>query len=56
MKARKALTQLIQPGEGTEDTRRVATQAELGDENWELIQHLAGKRLVVTGRDDGGTS
>jgi WD40 repeat protein/class 3 adenylate cyclase len=52
--ARLALTQLIQPGEGTEDTRRVATRAEVGEQNWDLIQHLAGRRLVVTGRDDAG--
>jgi DNA-binding SARP family transcriptional activator len=52
--ARRALVQLVQPGEGTEDTRRVATREELGDEIWGLIQHLADKRLVVTGRDAQG--
>jgi len=49
--ARRIFVQLVQPGEGTEDTRRVASRAELGDENWSLVQHLADKRLVVTGRD-----
>ncbi len=39
--ARRALVQLVRPGEGTEDTRRVATREELGEENWKLIQHLA---------------
>jgi WD40 repeat protein/DNA-binding SARP family transcriptional activator len=53
--ARKVFVQLVRPGEGTEDTRRVATRAELGDENWALVQHLADRRLVVTGRDEGGT-
>ena len=53
-RARSALVQLVQPGEGTEDTRRVATRDELGDENWELIQRLADRRLVVTGRDAAG--
>jgi WD40 repeat protein/class 3 adenylate cyclase len=51
---RRALVQLVRPGEGTEDTRRVATREELGEENWKLIQHLANRRLVVTGRDDAG--
>jgi WD40 repeat protein/DNA-binding SARP family transcriptional activator len=53
-RARLALVQLVQPGEGTEDTRRIATCEELGVENWQLIQHLANKRLVVTGRDAQG--
>jgi DNA-binding SARP family transcriptional activator len=48
------LTQLVQPGEGTEDTRRVATRAEVGGANWPLTRHLADKRLVVTGRDAAG--
>jgi WD40 repeat protein/DNA-binding SARP family transcriptional activator len=51
--ARRVFVQLVQPGEGTEDTRRVATRVELGDVagNWILVQLLADKRLVVTGRD-----
>jgi WD40 repeat protein len=51
--ARRVFVQLVQPGEGTEDTRRTATRAELGDGDgtWELVQHLADRRLVVTGRD-----
>ena len=52
--AQRIFVQLVRPGEGTEDTRRLATHAELGDENWGLVQHLAGKRLVVTGRDAAG--
>jgi hypothetical protein len=44
----------VQPGEGTEDTRRIAAKEELGDESWSLIQRLADKRLVVTGRDAQG--
>jgi WD40 repeat protein/DNA-binding SARP family transcriptional activator len=52
---RSALVQLVQPGEGTEDTRRIATREELGDESWKLIQKLADKRLVVTGRDAQGS-
>jgi WD40 repeat protein len=53
-RARQALVQLVQPGEGTEDTRRIATREELGAESWQLIQHLASQRLVVTGRDAQG--
>ena len=52
--ARRALVQLVRPGEGTEDTRRVATREELGEESWSLIQRLADRRLVVTGRDAAG--
>jgi len=51
---RQTLVQLVQPGEGTEDTRRIATKEELGDESWSLIQRLADRRLVVTGRDAQG--
>jgi WD40 repeat protein/DNA-binding SARP family transcriptional activator len=51
--ARQILVQLVRPGEGTEDTRRAATRAELGAGNWPLAQHLADRRLVVTGRDRG---
>lgn len=50
-KAQHIFVQLVQPGESTGDTRRVATQAEIGPENWPLVQYLAEKRLVVTGRD-----
>src|SRR5512136_1384052 len=53
-RARRALVQLVQPGEGTEDTRRIATRQELGDECWSLVQRLADRRLVVTGRDAAG--
>lgn len=50
----RILGQLVQPGEGTEDTRRVATRAEVGEPNWPLTRHLANRRLVVTGRDTAG--
>jgi hypothetical protein len=53
-RTRRVLVQLVQPGEGTEDTRRIAAKEELGDESWSLIQRLADKRLVVTGRDAQG--
>ncbi|OKH48879.1 nSTAND1 domain-containing NTPase, partial [Scytonema sp. HK-05] len=52
--AQRIFVQLVRPGEGTEDTRRIATRAEVGDENWGLVSYLAGytARLVVTGRDE----
>jgi WD40 repeat protein len=52
--ARRIFVQLIQPGEGTEDTRRLATQTELREEHLPLIQFLADQRLVVTGQDESG--
>ncbi|MGV0023698.1 nSTAND1 domain-containing NTPase [Phormidesmis priestleyi] len=50
--AQRILVQLVNPGEKTEDTRRVATRAEV--ENWELVTGLADQRLVVTGLNDAG--
>ena len=53
--AQRIFLQLVRPGEGTEDTRRVATRGEVGEECWELIRHtdgLADARLVVTGRNE----
>jgi CHASE2 domain-containing sensor protein len=46
----RLFTRLVTPGEGQEDTRRVAERRELGDEVWSLAQRLAGEtnRLVVT--------
>ncbi len=52
--AQRIFVQLVQPGQGTEDTRRIATRLELGSDNWFLIQALADKRLVVTGRNEEG--
>ncbi|MBP5976515.1 CHAT domain-containing protein, partial [Brasilonema sp. CT11] len=50
----RIFVQLVRPGEGTEDTRRIATRAEVGDDNWGLVSYLAGypARLVVTKRDE----
>jgi hypothetical protein len=39
--AQRIFLQLVRPGEGTEDTRRVATRGEVG--NWELVTFLAGE-------------
>lgn len=48
---RRIFIQLVHPGQGTEDTRRLATKAELGPERWPLIKQLADARLVVTNLD-----
>jgi len=48
---RKVLLHLVQPGIGTEDTRRRASRREIGEEDWPLVQLLADKRMVVTGTE-----
>ncbi|HBK97025.1 MAG TPA: hypothetical protein DD001_06660 [Microcoleaceae bacterium UBA10368] len=45
---RRIFIQLVHPGEGTEDTRRVASRAEVGEDNWDLAVRLASERLVVS--------
>ncbi|MEH2205697.1 MAG: hypothetical protein V7K53_16720 [Nostoc sp.] len=50
-KVRRIFIQLVHPGEGTEDTRRLATKAELGEASWELVKQLADNRLVVTSQN-----
>jgi len=51
---RRIFIQLVRPGEGVEDTRRIAIKAEFGEQSWSLVQKLADARLVVTSRN--GTS
>ena len=50
----RIFVQLVRLGEGAEDTRRVATREELGQDNWDLVDYLAGEkaRLLVTGRSE----
>jgi WD40 repeat protein/class 3 adenylate cyclase len=48
--ARHVFVQLVRPGEGTEDTRRMATRDEMGD-HWDLVHTLADARLVVANHD-----
>ena len=52
--AQRIFLQLIQPGQGTADTRRTATRVEIGEADWRLVQHLADRRLVVTNRNANG--
>jgi hypothetical protein len=51
---RRIFVQLVRPGQGTEDTRRLATKADLRDADWSLVKHLADARLVVTSLDPTG--
>ena len=51
-KAERIFIQLVRPGEGTEDTKRLATRKEVGENNWNLVKCLADNRLVVTGWDE----
>ncbi|WP_420645792.1 WD40 repeat domain-containing protein [Candidatus Leptofilum sp.] len=50
----RVMVQLVQPGAGAEDTRRVARRADLGDSGWNLAQRLAAEdaRLLVTGQEN----
>lgn len=48
----KVFLQLVHPGEGTEDTRRMATRAQIGKEAWSVIMRLSDARLVVCGQDE----
>jgi hypothetical protein len=43
----RLLTQLVRPGEGGADIRRLATRSEIGEANWPLFRRLADARLVV---------
>ena len=52
--AKRIFLQLVRLGEGIEDTRRVATRLEIGEENWNLVNYLANARLVVIGRNETG--
>lgn len=53
--AKKVFLQLVYPGTGQEDTRRIATREELEDA-WEVVQKLASypARLLVTGYSEIG--
>ncbi len=43
--------QLVRPGKGTADTRRLAIRDEIGEANWTLVARLSDARLVISGRD-----
>lgn len=46
--AQRIFLKLVNLGEGTGDTRRQVTQAEIGVSNWPFVKQLADNRLVVT--------
>ena len=48
---RRIFIQLVRPGEGTKDTRRLATKAELSEASWGLVKQLADARLVITSQN-----
>ncbi|MEZ2319975.1 MAG: hypothetical protein ACBR15_13345 [Microcoleus sp.] len=48
-KAQQIFIQLVYPGQGTEDTRRLATRSEVGIDNWDVVTKLADARLLITG-------
>ena len=51
-RAEQVFIQLVRPGDGTEDTRRLATRDEVGQDNWDLITRLASARLMVTNKNE----
>ncbi|TRT55421.1 MAG: CHAT domain-containing protein [Microcystis aeruginosa Ma_QC_C_20070703_M131] len=51
-RSQRVFIQLVQPGAGTDDSRRTATQEDVQPENWDLVARLASSRLVVTNRND----
>lgn len=54
LRVRRIFLQLVHPGENIEDTRRLASRSEIGEEQWPLVHRLADARLVVTNQDAGG--
>ncbi|MEU0947241.1 trypsin-like peptidase domain-containing protein [Streptomyces canus] len=53
-RVRRIFVQLVMPGDGAADTRRMASREDLADEDWPIVQRLADRRLVVTASDTGG--
>ena len=51
-RVQRIFVQLVEPGVGTDASRRLATRDEVGEANWNLVSHLASSRLVVTNRNE----
>ncbi|MGF1524850.1 MAG: CHAT domain-containing protein [Leptolyngbyaceae cyanobacterium] len=51
-RAQRIFIQLVQPGTGTDDSRRLATRDDVQSKNWDLVTHLASCRLMVTNRNN----
>jgi WD40 repeat protein len=47
-RSQRVFIQLVQPGVGTDDSRRIATREDVQPENWDLVTQLASARLLVT--------
>ena len=47
-KLKHIFTQLVRPGEGTQDTRQVSNKEQIGEQIWNLVTKLASERLVIT--------
>ena len=52
LRSQRIFIQLVQPGTGTDDSRRLATRDDVQSQNWDLVAHLASCRLVVTNRSE----
>ncbi|MCB8978490.1 MAG: WD40 repeat domain-containing protein [Ardenticatenaceae bacterium] len=52
--AERIFVQLVHPGAGAEDTRRLATKDDIEEADWALVQKLADSRLLITDRDESG--
>jgi len=50
--ARRVFVQLVRPGLNTRDIRRLATEKEISNHDWKVVEELANARLVVTGRNE----
>lgn len=50
-RAQRVFLQLVHLGEGTEDTRRSATRAEIGEDNWNLVERLVDDHLVIISKE-----
>ncbi|MBD2071882.1 CHAT domain-containing protein [Leptolyngbya sp. FACHB-671] len=50
--AQRIFIQLVHPGEGTADTRRLATRREIDENHWHLVNYLADARLIVSRQDE----
>jgi hypothetical protein len=51
---KRVMVQMVHPGAGTEDTRRLATREDLTEADWNLVQTLADARLIVTDQGNKG--
>jgi hypothetical protein len=53
-KAKQVFVQLVRPGEGTDDTKRLAMQEEFDEDSWNLVNKLIGSRLLVVSQNTDG--